>query len=194
VSRRFRHLFILAAAALGTALAAAGGWYYARASAPVPGPVILISIDTLRADRLPVYGYKTGKTPAIDALARDGVVFERAYSHSTQTLPSHAAMMTGRMPSENGVRDDDGAALPASEHPLAQILRDRGYATGGVVSSALLGRSTGLARGFDFFDGPLTLASLSDGDVAPSFRRRSGAKSEEIAEQWLNGLGTSRLS
>ena len=73
MSRRFRYLFILAVAAVGTAAAAAGGWYYARASAPVPGPVILISVDTLRADRLPAYGYKTGKTPAIDALARDGV-------------------------------------------------------------------------------------------------------------------------
>ena len=193
MARRLRYLFILAIAALGTALAAAGGWHYARASAPVPGPVILISIDTLRADRLPAYGYRTGSTPAIDALARDGVLFERAYSHSTQTLPSHAAMMTGRLPSDNGVRDDDSAPLAATERPLAQMLRDRGYATGGIVSSALLGRSTGLARGFDFFDGPLTLASLSDGDVAPAFRRRSGAKSEEIAEQWITGLGTTRL-
>ena len=193
MSRRLRYTFILAVAAVGTALAAAGGWRYARASAPVPGPVILISIDTLRADRLPLYGYRGGSTPAIDALAHDGVVFEHAYAHSTQTLPSHAAMMTGRLPAENGVRDDDGPGLAPAERTLAQILRDRGYATGGIVSSALLGRATGLARGFDFFDGPLTTASLSDGDVPPAYRRRSGAKSEEIAEQWLSGLGTTRL-
>lgn len=190
MSRPLRYTFILAVAALGTALAALGGWRYARASAPVPGPVILISIDTLRADHLPAYGYRALKAPAIDSLAHDGVVFERAYSHSTQTLPSHAAMMTGRLPFENGVRDDEGASLGANERPLAQILRDRGYATGGIVSSALLRRATGMSRGFDFFDDDVP---AGDGDLPPAFRRRSGAASEDIAERWLNGLGTSRL-
>ena len=190
MSRPLRYTLILAIAALGTALAAVGGWRYARASAPVPGPVILISIDTLRADHLPAYGYKAIKTPAIDALAGDGVVFERAYSHSTQTLPAHAAMMTGRLPFENGVRDDESASLGADERPLAQMLRDRGYATGGVVSSGLLRRATGLARGFDFFDDDVP---AGDGDLAPASRRRSGAASEEIAERWLSGLGTTRL-
>jgi arylsulfatase A-like enzyme len=189
VSRPLRSTFILAIAALGTALAAVGGWRYARASAPVPGAVILISIDTLRADHLPVYGYRAIKTPAIDSLANDGVVFERAYTHSTQTLPSHAAMMTGRLPFENGVRDDD-ATLGADERPLAQMLRDRGYATGGIVSSGLLRRTTGLSRGFDFFDDDVP---AGDGDVPPGLRRRSGAASEDIAERWLSGLGTARL-
>jgi tetratricopeptide (TPR) repeat protein len=190
VSRPLRYTFILLVAALGTTLAAVGGWRYARASAPVPGPVILISIDTLRADHLAAYGYRASATPAIDSLAREGVVFERAYAHSTQTVPSHATLMTGRLPSENGVRDDDGAPLAASERPLAQMLRDRGYATGGIVSSALLGRASGLSRGFDFFDDELP---PGDGDLPPALRRRSGAKSEEIAERWLSGLGTTRL-
>jgi len=75
VSRSLRFIFILAFAALGTGLAALGGWRYARASAPVSGPIVLISIDTLRADPLPAYGYKNLKTPAIDALAADGTVF-----------------------------------------------------------------------------------------------------------------------
>jgi len=190
VSRPLRYTIILAIAALGTALAAVGGWRYARASAPVPGPVILISIGTLRADHLPAYGYHAIRTPAIDSLARDGVVFERAYAHSAQTLPSHAAMMTGRMPFENGIRDDEGTSLGANERPLAQMLRDRGYATGGIVSSALLGRATSLSRGFDFFDDQLP---TGDGDLQPAYRRRGGAKSEEIAERWLGGLGTTRL-
>ena len=189
MSRPLRYTFILGIAALGTALAAVGGWRYARASAPVPGPVILISIDTLRADHLPAYGYRAIKTPAIDSLANDGVVFERAYTHSTQTLPSHAAIMTGRLPFENGVRDDD-ATLGADERPLAQMLRDRGYATGGIVSSGLLRRTTGLARGFDFFDDDVP---AGDGDLPAAFRRRSGAASEDIAERWLSGLGTMRL-
>ena len=190
MSRPIRYTFILLCAALGTALAAVGGWRYARASAPVPGPVILISIDTLRADRLPAYGYRTIRTPAIDSLAADGVVFEHAYANSTQTLPSHVAMMTGRLPFENGVRDDENAAIPVDEHPIAQMLRDRGYATGGIVSSALLRRATGMSRGFDFFDDDVP---AGDGDLPPAWRRRSGAASEDIAERWLSGLGTTRL-
>src|SRR5207247_5403984 len=90
--RPLRFTFILILAAFGTGLAAVGGWRYARASAPVNGPIFVISIDTLRADHLPVYGYRKVRTPAIDALAHDGVVFERAYSHSPQTLPAHASL------------------------------------------------------------------------------------------------------
>ena len=75
MSRPFRYTFILILVALGGAAAAVGGWRYARASAPVSGPIIVISIDTLRADHLPVYGYTHVRTPAIDALAADGVVF-----------------------------------------------------------------------------------------------------------------------
>ena len=92
-------------------------------------------------------------------------------------------MMTGRLPFENGVRDDD-SALGGDERPLAQMLRDRGYATGGVVSSGLLRRATGLARDFDFFDDEVP---AGDGDLPPAFRRRSGAESEDIAERWLGG-------
>ena len=137
VARPIRYTVILVLVALGATLAAVGGWRYARASAPVPGPIILISIDTLRADHLPVYGYRNVTTPAIDALARDGIVFERAYSHSVQTLPAHVALLSGRLPFETGVRDD-GRAVKANERLLAQMLRDRGYATGGIVSSGML--------------------------------------------------------
>src|SRR5437763_12316599 len=157
--RPFRRTLILASVAIGTALAAAGGWKYARASAPVSGPIIVISIDTLRADHLPAYGYRKVKTPALDQLAANGVVFERAYSHAPQTLPAHVAILAGRLPFETGVRDDD-AVLKRGERLLPQILRDRAYATAGVVSSSLLGRQTGLAQAFDFFD-----AALSRGDT-----------------------------
>src|ERR1043166_7870828 len=108
VSRPLRFTFIIFLAALSTTLAALGGWRYARASAPVSGPIILISIDTLRADHLPAYGYKQVKTPAIDALAADGVVFERAYSHSPQTLPAHASLLSGQLPFETGARRHGG--------------------------------------------------------------------------------------
>src|SRR5688572_24674326 len=125
-------------AAVCTSLAAVGGWRYARASAPLSGPIIVISIDTLRADHLPAYGYKNVRTPAIDALARDGVVFERAYSHAPLSLPAHASLLSGRLPFETGVRDDDGFAVKAGERLLPQMLRDRGYTTAGVVSAPVL--------------------------------------------------------
>ena len=125
MARPLRYTLILVLVAVGTMLAAVGGWRYARASAPVPGPIILISIDTLRADHLPIYGYDRITTPAIDMLARDGIVFDRAYSHSPQTLPSHVAMLTGRLPFETGVRDDKPGQLKPNERLLAQMLGSR---------------------------------------------------------------------
>ena len=178
MSRPIRFTFILFLAGLCTALAAVGGWRYARASAPVSGPIIVISIDTLRADHLPAYGYAKVKTPAIDALAADGAVFERAYSHAPQTLPAHAAMLSGQLPFETGVRDNVGFTVKTGERLLPQMLRDRGYATAGVVSSALLGKDTGIGQGFEFFDSGASRGS------------RDGAETEKIAERWLESHST----
>jgi arylsulfatase A-like enzyme len=186
VSRRFRYAFILALAAFSTVLAALGGWRYARASAPVNGPIILISVDSLRADHLPVYGYGDVDTPAIDSLASDGVVFERAYAHVPQTLPAHATLLTGRLPFETGVRDGAGFTVKGPERQLSAMLRDRGYATGGVVSSYLLRRETGIGQGFAFFD-----ADLPSG-VGPAALLRDGTDSERIAENWLDSVATGR--
>jgi len=189
VSRPFRFIFILLLAALGTGLAAVGGWRYARASAPVSGPIIVISVDTLRADHLPAYGYKKVKTPAIDALAADGTVFERAYSHAPQTLPAHAALLSGQLPFETGVRDNVGFSLKPDGRLLPQMLRERGFTTGGVVSAYVLRKETGISQGFDFFDGEMPPSSpeLSIGQV-----QRDGGTSEQIAEHWLDSIGTAR--
>jgi arylsulfatase A-like enzyme/Tfp pilus assembly protein PilF len=186
LARPFRYTFIIALVALSTCLAAVGGWRYARASAPVNGPVILVSIDSLRADRLPAYGYAPGRTPAIDSLAADGVVFERAYSHVPQTLPAHAALLTGRLPFETGVRDSAGDVVPDSERLLAEMLSDRDFATGGVVSSYLLRAETGVDQGFDFFDAELP----AHGDAYSL--RRDGMESVRVAERWLASAGTTR--
>ena len=189
MSRSLRFTFILILAALGTGLAAVGGWRYARASAPVSGPIVVISIDTLRADHLPTYGYTKVKTPAIDALAADGTVFERAYSHAPQTLPAHASILSGQLPFETGVRDNVGFTVKAGERLLPQMLRERGFATGGIVSAYVLRKETGIAQGFDFFDGEMPPSSpeLSIGQV-----QRDGGESEKIAEHWLDTVGTSR--
>jgi arylsulfatase A-like enzyme/Flp pilus assembly protein TadD len=193
VARPFRHTFILVLAALGMGLAAAGGWRYARASAPVNGPIILISIDTLRADHLPVYGYRKVKTPAIDALAADGTVFERAYSHAPQTLPAHTALLSGRLPFETGVRDDIGFVVKSGERLLPQMLRERGYATAGIVSSYVLRKETGINQGFDFFDMPASSREPTIERVQQDGSERDGGESEAIAERWLDQQRSQRV-
>ena len=189
MSRPVRFTLIIFLAALGTTLAAVGGWRYARASAPLNGPIVVISIDTLRADHLPAYGYKNVRTPAIDALAADGVVFERAYSHAPQTLPAHTSLLSGRLPFETGVRDNIGFTVKRSERLLPQMLRERGYATGGVVSAFVLRKETGIGQGFDFFDADMPPGSP---DLAIAQVQRDGAESEAIAERWLGTVGSPR--
>lgn len=189
MARPFRYNFIVGLVAVSAALAAAGGWRYARASAPVSGPIILIAVDSLRADHLPAYGYTKLRTPAIDRLAADGVVFERAYAHAPQTLPAHASILTGRLPFDTGVRDNVGFAVSDRERLLAEILRDRGYATAAVVSTFELRRASGIAQGFAFFDDTMAQASL---DVTVGEIEREGAASERIAERWLDSAGTER--
>jgi arylsulfatase A-like enzyme/Tfp pilus assembly protein PilF len=190
VSRSFRYAFILIFVALAAAAAAVGGWRHARGSAPVSGPIIVISIDTLRADHLPVYGYTHVRTPAIDALAADGVVFERAYSHAPQTLPAHTAMLAGRLPFETGVRDNIGFVVRPGERLLPQMLREHGFTTGGIVSAYVLRKETGIGQGFDFFDDEMPSSSpeLGIGQV-----RRDGMASETIAEHWLDLQRSSRV-
>ena len=117
-------------------------WWPVRPA--VDGPIILISIDTLRADHLPTYGYTKVRTPAIDALSADGVVFERAYAHAPLTLPSHASIFTGRLPFEHGVRDNIGFNVKQGEAVLSGMLRRNGFSTGAVVSAYVLRKETGI--------------------------------------------------
>ena len=173
---------------MATCLAAVGGWRYARASAPVNGPIILISIDGIRADHLPPYGYADGRAPALAALAKDGILFERAYAHVPQTLPSHVTLLTGRLPFQTGVRDSVGFIVPQSERLLPEMLRDRGFATAGIVSSYLLRKESGIGQGFSFFDARLPKTAL----VTAETLRRDGMEAEQIAEQWLATSGTER--
>jgi arylsulfatase A-like enzyme/Tfp pilus assembly protein PilF len=188
MTRSVRYALILVLFGLGTGLAAVAGWRYARASSPVSGPIILISIDSLRADRLGAYGGRRVPTPALDRLAADGIVFERAYSHSPQTLPAHAALLSGRLPFETGVNDEVDVTFPPTARLLPEMLSARGYATGGIVSSFALRRATGLARGFALFDDEIPDQSGSGGPAV----HRDGAESERRAERWLSAIGTSR--
>jgi arylsulfatase A-like enzyme/cytochrome c-type biogenesis protein CcmH/NrfG len=165
--------------------AAAWGWRRTRAGTAAMGPIVLISIDTLRADHLPVYGYKGVRTPAIDALAASSTVFDRAYAHAPQTLPSHTAILTGELPFQTGVRDNVGFTLKGTQWTLAEALREHGYATGGFVSAYVLRRATKIDRGFETYDDELPAASSerSLGQV-----QRDGALTLAAAEKWLDGV------
>ncbi|MGZ4809393.1 MAG: sulfatase-like hydrolase/transferase [Thermoanaerobaculia bacterium] len=144
-------------------------------------PVIIVSIDTLRSDHLPAYGYHGVRTPAIDAFAREAIVYERAYSHCPLTLPSHATIFTGLLPAGTGVRDNAGFQLTARRPTLAQILKEHGYVTGGAVSAYVMRGDTGINRGFDFYDDHIAQrADQSLGGI-----QRSGTETEEIAEKWV---------
>jgi arylsulfatase A-like enzyme/tetratricopeptide (TPR) repeat protein len=149
---------------------------------PFPGaPIILISIDTLRSDHLPAYGYTKVETPAIDALRRDAILFARAYSHCPLTLPSHASLLSGLLPAHTGVRDNAGYTFDAARHPsLPRLLKQAGYETGAAVSTFLLRRATGLSGGFDFFDD----------EVEPGTAERAGTVSAHRALAWVKGRGS----
>ena len=149
----------------------------------VAGPIVLVSIDTLRADRLPAYGYEGVETPAIDRLVADSVLFERAYSHSPQTLPAHVSMFTGLLPVEHGVRDNLGFAVDPEQTLLPELLTPLGYRSAAVVSSYVLRKEVGLARGFETYDDrlPQTPPSASSSQV-----QRDGTDSLEVATRWLD--------
>jgi arylsulfatase A-like enzyme/tetratricopeptide (TPR) repeat protein len=134
-------------------------WWSHRIGTTSDGPIIIVSIDTLRADRLPAYGYQQIKTPNIDRLVADGVLFERAYAHSPQTLPSHTSILSGQLPFEHGVRDNIGFSVKPDQRFLQHVLKDAGYATAGFVSSYVLRKQIGFNAGFDVFDDQLPAAS-----------------------------------
>lgn len=189
--RRWRLAMILGVVAVAVVAAAAAGWRFARtSSSPSNGPIILISIDTLRADHLPLYGYRHVRTPALDALAAEGVVFERAYAHSPQTFPSHASILSGQLPFETGVRDNVGFTIRPETKLLPQMLRSRGYTGGAVVSSYLLRKETGLAQGFDFYDSAMPVGSP---EVPAGHTERPGQDSVVVAQKWIASLSSPRF-
>ena len=113
--------------------------------------VILITVDTLRADQLGCYGDAAAATPHMDSLATDGIRFADASAHVPLTLPSHSSIMTGVYPPVHGVRDNIGYTLSEDQVTLAELLKGQGYATGGFVGAFVLDSKTGIDQGFDHF-------------------------------------------
>jgi len=179
--RRWQAAIIIALFFAAVAGSAAVGWWYARESPAHQGPILLISIGGLPVAELASYGAERTDTPAIDALAKESIVFDRAYTHSPQTLPAHASLLTGQLPPEHGVRDEAGFTLPANARTLAELLRNRGFTTGAAVSSFLLRPQSGLSQGFSFFDADIP---APNSDEIPLLER-DGALTVDTAERWI---------
>jgi arylsulfatase A-like enzyme/Tfp pilus assembly protein PilF len=114
--------------------------------------VLLVTLDTVRADRIGAYGYKRAATPNLDRLAREGVRFDDATTQAPLTAPAHAALLTGIYPTRLGVKDNASSPLPDSADTLAETLKAAGYRTGAFIAAFILDRPYGFAQGFDHFD------------------------------------------
>ena len=146
-------------------------------------PVILISIDTLRSDHLPAYGYTGVATPNIDALRADSILYERAYSQVPLTLPSHTSILTGMLPGDHGVRDNVGYRLSYKIPTVQELLKKNGYATGAAVSAFVLRHETGISRGFDFFDDDV---QPIEGQTMIGRVQREGHDTFVAGQKWLD--------
>lgn len=145
--------------------------------------IILITIDTIRADHLACYGYDSIKTPHIDGLAKDGILFSNAYSVSPLTFPSHTSIMTSQYPIQHGVQNNGTFLLQDSANTLAEILKKRNYKTGAIVSSYVLASHFGLNQGFDYYD---DYFFQKKGQVEDHTQNeRIGEKVTEISKKWL---------
>jgi choline-sulfatase len=136
--------------------------------------LVVITIDTLRADRVGAIAPGSGVTPVIDAWARDAIVFEQAYTSVPLTLPAHVAMLSGLLPIAHTVRTNDGRRVPDDVPLVADALRSAGFDTAAFVGAAVLDHRSGLARGFEVYDD----------EVGPSGERRADAVVER-ARAWL---------
>jgi arylsulfatase A-like enzyme/cytochrome c-type biogenesis protein CcmH/NrfG len=148
-----------------------------RPAAPAARPnVLLVTIDTLRADRLGCYGRAEASTPTLDALAARGARFPTAVAHVPLTGPSHASLLTGRNPPGHGVRDNGGYVLPAQVKTAAEEFKAAGFRTAAFVSGFPLDRRFGFARGFDVYDDHLPKGS--DTRRAPYLERFADATTD----------------
>ncbi len=135
-------------------LAGAGIWFVAQQRSSVSGirHIVLISLDTCRADHLSCYGYWQPTTPHIDALAREGYLFSHAMTPAPLTLPAHTSMLTGTVPPHHGKHENQDVYFDPSHVTLAALLKTKGYRTGAFVGAQVLNNCFGLNRGFDIYN------------------------------------------
>jgi tetratricopeptide (TPR) repeat protein len=150
--------------------------------------VLLVTIDTLRVDRVGAYGSARGVTPTIDEFAKAGIRFERTYAHAPLTLPSHTSLLTSSYPTRNGVHDNGSSSLGVHSTSVAEALKRAGYRTGAFVGAFVLDARFGLSRGFDVYDDRMT--GRGEG---VEFVQRSAEQVLAAAQDWITVKGSPTL-
>ncbi len=193
MSKRLSRILILSAAIL---VAAAGiflmlrsgrspqGDNLSRLAAKKPN-VLLITIDTTRADHLPVYGYKSIRTPNLELLVKQGILFRQCATVAPLTLPSHCSIMTGTYPTYHGVRVNGNTALSMENQTLAEAFAANGYQTGGFVGAFVLDGRWGLNQGFQHYDDQFDLKKFKKLDLG--MVQRPSNEVVDAAFTWLEG-------
>jgi choline-sulfatase len=190
-------------------LAAAGAtawWLWPRAQAAANGValgelargvsranlnVVLLTLDTLRADHLGTYGSADVRTPNLDQLAREGVVFEQAMTTAPLTLPAHGSIMTGQFPPRHGVRDNGGFFLGAEQVTMAEVLSAQGFQTGATVGAFVLDSKWGLDQGFASYQDDFDLTNVKAMSLASV--KRPGNEVVDLALKWMDGVADQRF-
>ncbi len=152
--------------------------------------ILLISLDTTRADHLNCYGYASTKTPTFNSLARHGVLYSEAFTPVPTTLAAHSSLLTGLYPFHHGVRANLGFKLEDENVTLAEVLRQSGYQTSAIISAFVLDSQFGMDQGFDTFDDDLTVG-VTHSDTAP--RERSAEQTNVPAVEWLRRHGKEKF-
>ena len=146
--------------------------------------ILLITLDTMRADRIGAYGYKLAETPNLDRLAREGVRFADATSQAPLTAPAHAALMTGQYPGRLGIKNNGSTPIPDGTVTLAERLTAAGYRTGAFIGAFVLDRAYGFGQGFEVFD-----AAFEDFRQAIKGQvQRPAAQVVDPALAWIKGI------
>ncbi len=155
-----------------------------------PGPadvnVVVLTLDTLRADRLGCYGFRGVLTPNIDALASEGVLFEQATATVPLTLPSHASIFTGLIPPKHGVRDNGGFFVEEKLTTLAERMKEGGWATGAFVGAWVLDSKWGIGQGFDHYSDRFDLSKYKVVNLGTV--QKKGDEVMDLALEWLSGV------
>jgi choline-sulfatase len=191
-------LFPLFALALGAAAACGkkeegGAASPAAASAEGTGySVLLLTLDTTRPDALSCFGMTAPTTPALDALAADGIAYDRAFTPVPITLPAHASLFTGLVPPRHGLRDNGQGSLAAEVTTLAELARDHRYETAAFVGAVVLDRSFGLEQGFDVYDVPRGRSAETPGKEGQREAERPAREVVDAALAWLGERDGSR--
>jgi arylsulfatase A-like enzyme/Flp pilus assembly protein TadD len=180
-----------AGAAVFLALAVLGCLPAAGCHADPPRPaaarhLVLVTIDTLRADRLGVYGNRQVETPRLDRIAREGAMATAATAHVPLTRPSHVTLFTGRLPTETGVRDNVSPAVGPDVPLLAEVLKKSGFRSAGFISSVVLDASSGLDRGFDTYSAPFE-GNAAEAQFLSTLQRKGDVTTSE-AIAWLESV------